>query len=288
MSFAFEAIGTHWNIIIQDEISDHARSDIFKSIQNRINEFDKNYSRFREDSLVTTMSKQCGVFTLPCDAEPLFDLYEKMYRFTEGMMTPLIGRLLEETGYDANYSFQTKTLHTPPAWNEAIEYTFPAITIKQPVLLDVGAAGKGYLVDLIGELLRAQGVQSFSINAGGDILHGDIGGVPIRVALEHPKDTESAIGVAHILNESICGSSGNRRVWGKYHHILNPHTQESPRHIAAVWMIAKTALIADALTTALYFVEPEKLETEFLFEYLVMFKDATVNKSNGFNAELFC
>ncbi|MEK7451977.1 MAG: FAD:protein FMN transferase, partial [Patescibacteria group bacterium] len=71
-------------------------------------------------------------------------------------------------------------------------------------------------------------------------------------------------------------------------HILNPHTQESPRHIAAVWVIAKTALIADALTTALYFVEPEKLETEFLFEYLVMFKDATVNKSNGFNAELFC
>ena len=97
----FEAIGTHWKIQIHDEISDSLRSDIFALVHKRIAEYDKNYSRFRSDSLVTEMSKQIGVYTLPNDAKPMFDLYEQLYRLTNGSVTPLIGNLLEESGYDA-------------------------------------------------------------------------------------------------------------------------------------------------------------------------------------------
>ncbi len=299
MTFEFEAIGTHWKIQIEDEISDSVESDIFNSVRDRIAVYDQHYSRFRSDSLVTEMSQQIGMYELPSDAKPLFDLYERLYRLTNGSVTPLIGRLLEETGYDAQYSLETKPLHVPPTWNDAIEYDFPNIEIKQSVLIDVGAAGKGYLVDLVAGVLHEKGVRSFSINAGGDILHVHVGEgqappldstdhtEPIRVGLEHPDDTSLAIGIAEISNESICGSAGNRRTWGKFHHILDPHTLKSPRHIKAVWVIAKTALLADALTTCLFFVEPEPLQMEFNFEYVILYADNSVKQSDKFRGELF-
>lgn len=283
----FEAIGTHWNITIQDKISDGKQSDIFKLIMDRIAVYDKHYSRFRNDSLVAEMSRHAGEYVLPDDAKPMFDLYEKMYKQTNGSVTPLIGNLLSDAGYDATYSLETKTLYTPPKWEDAIDYIFPRLTIKQPVLIDVGAAGKGYLVDIVSDLLLDQGVASFTINAGGDIVHRDAEEKKIRVGLEHPNDSTSAIGIAQIGNESICGSAGNRRVWNQFHHILDPHTLESPRHISAIWVIAKTGLLADALTTCLFFVEPEMLKMEFSFEYLIIYADLTMRKSTGFNAEIF-
>ncbi len=283
----FEAIGTHWNIAIRDNISDSQKSDIFARVHARIAMYDKHYSRFRDDSLVAEMSRHAGAYTLPEDAKPLFDVYEKLYRMTNGSVTPLIGNLLSDAGYDRTYSLQPKTLHTPPTWNEAMTYRFPELFIKQPVLIDVGAAGKGYLVDLVGDVLRAEGVPSFTINAGGDILNEDAAGQTIRVGLEHPNDPTSVIGVAMIGNESICGSAGNRRAWNQFHHIMDPHSLTSPKHIAAVWVIAKTGLIADALTTCLFFVDPEVMHAECTFEYLIVYADFSLKKSEGFKSELF-
>lgn len=283
----FEAIGTHWKITIHDKISDAKQSDIFKLITDRIAVYDKHYSRFRNDSLVAEMSRCAGEYVLPDDAKPMFDLYEKLYKLTNGSVTPLIGKLLSDAGYDATYSLETKPLHAPLKWEDAIDYMFPRLTIKQPVLLDVGAAGKGYLVDIVGNLMLDQGIASFTINAGGDIVHTDVERKKIRVGLEHPNDSTSAIGVAQIGNESICGSAGNRRTWNQFHHILDPHKLASPKHIAAVWVIAETGLLADALTTCLFFVEPEMLKTPFSFEYLIVYADLTMRRSPGFNAEMF-
>ncbi len=140
--FEFEAIGTHWKIEIFDEISDSRESDIFASVRNRIDVYDKHYSRFRSDSLVTEMSRSIGIYPLPDDAKLMFDLYEKVYRITNGAVTPLIGNLLEETGYDATYSLEPKELHHPPAWRDAINYKFPQLEIKQPVLaFNLGQGG---------------------------------------------------------------------------------------------------------------------------------------------------
>lgn len=287
MTFAFEAIGTHWKIDIHDDLSDQARSDIFSCVQDRIETYDKNYSRFRADSLVTEMSQRAGVFTLPDDAKPLFDLYEKLFKLTNGLVTPLIGNLLSSAGYDATYSFKTKPLHVPPTWDEALGYAFPKLEIKQPVLLDVGAAGKGYLIDLIAEFLLTLDLHSFVINAGGDILHVCPDNVLTRVALEDPCDTTKAIGVVQIGRESICGSAGNRRVWESFHHIINPFTLTSPNHISAVWVIANSALLADALTTCLFFTEPEILAKEFDFQYVILRADYSVDVSKNFKGELF-
>jgi len=244
--FAFEAIGTAWEIEIWGDALSAKKA--MRIVHARIETFSKSYSRFRPDSLVTRMSKEAGTYTLPDDARPMLDLYKQLYDITGGRMTPLIGSVLEEAGYDAGYSLKPKTLHQPLSWDECLGYDFPYLTVKRPVMLDFGAMGKGYLVDITGAILRDQGFKEFVINAGGDILHKGV--EPVQVGLEHPSDTTQAIGIATIKDQALCGSAGNRRVWASFTHIIDPVTLASPQAIRAVWAVADSALLADALTTA--------------------------------------
>jgi thiamine biosynthesis lipoprotein len=282
----FEAIGTRWEIDATAPIDQQTFETILTAVQQRIAEFDHVYSRFKLDSVVTKMSQEAGTYLLPPDAEPLFKLYRKLYDLTAGAFTPFIGDLLTAAGYDREYSLISKKLPTVKDWS-AIAFTPPELEIKTPVLLDFGAAGKGYLIDLVAAVLKKHTVTDFTIDAGGDILHQSDERKPLRVGLEHPENLSQAIGVVTLSEGSICGSAGNRRNWGTFHHTINPHTQSSPKHILATWVTAETAFLADALATCLYFVEPATLEAEFDFEYLLLDPTYQVKKSANFPAELF-
>jgi thiamine biosynthesis lipoprotein len=202
-------------------------------------------------------------------------------------MTPLIGQTLVQAGYDAEYSLKPGKLTTPPEWDEVLKYNFPNLTLKKPALLDFGAVGKGYLVDIIGELLESQGVASFCINAGGDILYKTATGVKLDVALEHPANPDMGIGVAHLKNQSLCGSAANRRAWVDFHHIINPATLTSPKELSAVWVVADSGLLADALTTALFFVDQSVLQKHFDFAYALVSEDMSLAHSANFPAVFF-
>jgi thiamine biosynthesis lipoprotein len=280
--FVFDAIGTHWVIDVSEgkELTEG-------KIKARIEDFDKKYSRFRADSLVTQMAQKPGTYILPPDSKQLFDLYHKLYTLTDGYMTPLVGTLLSDAGYDKDYSFEEKPLTEVPAWEDTLLYKFPDLMVRKHVLMDVGACGKGYLIDLIGEMLEKEGITEYCIDAGGDIRYRNTNDEILRVGLEHPDDTSQAIGVVELRNKSICGSAGNRRVWGRFHHIMNPKTRESVENIKAVWVVADTTLLADGLSTALFFTKAETLQKEFDFEYVLLFPDYTIEKSENFPGELF-
>jgi thiamine biosynthesis lipoprotein len=284
-TWQFEAIGTHWQIdIVLDETKIHS---LQVSIVNRIEQFDRSYSRFRSDSLVHAMSTQAGIYTLPEDAQKMMHLYETMYKLSGGNVTPLIGRALEEAGYTASYSLQPQKIHTPESWEKSIEYHHPQLLVKQPSLLDFGAAGKGYLVDIISEMIAAAGALAYCVDGGGDMFYFNTETTNLPVGLEDPLDDSRAIGIVSLHNKAICGSAGNKRQWRTYHHILDPRTLKSPDHIQAIWAVADSALIADGMTTCLYFMEPEKLTHYFDFEYLIVYKDGTFAQSARLPVELF-
>jgi thiamine biosynthesis lipoprotein len=283
----FEAIGTPWSIDIYEPVSDADWTALKQAIANRIEAFDHHYSRFRPDSLITRMAEQAGTYELPTNAEPLFDLYRQLYGLTNGTVTPLIGQTLSDAGYDAAYSLKPGNPTPPPAWDEVLEYNHPRLTLKTPALLDVGAAGKGYLVDLVSELLEGAGVSAYCVDAGGDLRYRHPSGQSLRVGLEHPADPSKAIGVAELQNASLCGSAPNRRAWAGYHHVLNPRTLDSPRHLAAVWVAAGSTLLADALTTALFFVDAERLAGYYEFEYAIVQADGSLSYSAAFPATFF-
>lgn len=287
ITYNFEAIGTGWSIDVLDHLSEENKQSLLGKIRERIELFDKTYSRFRKDSLVVEMSKKSGAYNLPPDALPLLALYKQLYHITDGAVTPLIGDVLSDAGYDASYSLQPRPLHHPNQWEDVLDYTYPKLTMKKPAILDFGAAGKGYLTDIIGELLSKNDIHNYCIDASGDFLYKSSEKKPLRIGLEHPENPKQVIGVAEITEGSLCGSAGNRRKWQGFHHIISPHTLKSPTHIAAVWVIAQTGLIADALTTSLFFTVPDKLEHYFDFKYVIVHTDYTIKKSHDFPGEFF-
>jgi FAD:protein FMN transferase len=281
-SMTFEAIGTRW--IIDIPLSSHTE-EVENAVRTRIEAFDKVYSRFREDSLVTEISQRAGTYTMPEDFEPMITLYKELYDITGGLMTPLVGQLLSDLGYDKEYSFARKEDPLPsPKWEDCISWESPRLVVKKPILLDFGAIGKGYLIDMVGQILEAQSISSYTIDAGGDILHK---GSPIRIGLENPRNPNEVIGVTEIENGSICGSSGNRRTWANIHHIVDPIKMTSPSHIEALWVTSTSAMLSDALSTALFFTTAKNLTQRYTFEYLLLKPDFSIEKSDNFSGDIF-
>lgn len=281
----FEAIGTSWEIWLV--CSEKARAKVEKQIHNRIDVFDKNYSRFRSDSLVTKISKRSGTYNLPSDAQELLDFYHKLYRLSKGSVTPLVGNMMEQIGYDAHYSLVPQTsLDEVSSWEEALTYNAHTITLKKPVLLDVGAAGKGYLVDCVADVIEAAGIEGYLIDAGGDMLRRGLGKTE-RIGLENPFNPTEAIGVFMLGDGSICASATQRRAWGDWHHIVDPHKLQPAEDVVATWVVAERAMWADGLATALFFCNPDQLRSACNFDYVRIFKDGHAEYSNAFKNALF-
>lgn len=288
LSHSFKAIGTTWHIDFKNTGAHTDAAGVFTDIVARVEQFEQTYSRFRKDSLVSMIAEKEGVYVLPPDARILFLMYRKLYDITKGKVTPLIGQTLIDTGYDASYSLIPKEIIKPTLlWDNVMKYDEKTniLTTHVPVQLDFGALGKGYIVDIVSQMILDAGIQEFTVDAGGDMHHR--GSESLRVGLEHPENPEQVIGVAEIVQGSICGSSGNRRKWNKYHHIINPETQESPVEIIALWVTADSTMLADGLTTALFFADGKKLQEEFSFEYVIVHANGSAYVSPHFPGSLF-
>lgn len=282
--FSFEAIGTRWSIEI--EASDEDEQRLHQAIMRKIETFDATYSRFRADSFISKFS-EAGEYPMPIDGFVLLEFYKMLYGVTGGKVTPLVGSLMNEIGYDPTYSFKVTNPVAPPAWEDAMSYTETTLTVKKPIVLDVGAAGKGYLVDLIAEELLTHRIDNFTIDAGGDIRHHSVKNDEVRIGLENPFNTEQVIGVVALKNGSICASSGSRRKWGTYHHIIDPVTLQSPSEVVATWVVADDAMVADGIATALFFVPASLLQKQTNFKYAVLSADQTLDYSADFPAEMY-
>ncbi len=284
----FLATGTRWQVDFLDNIPLNKLKEIESILKARAEEFETTYSRFRENTLVSNMSKEEGVYELPPDGQSLFDTYWELAKATDENFSPLVGKLLVDAGYDKELSFLKKNeLEKLPKIASVLDYTFPKVTVKKPWQLDFGAAGKGYLVDILGTILEEMGITDFCVDAGGDMLHRTSGDRVLRVGLENPEDANQVIGVAEIDSQSICGSSGNRRRWSNFHHIINPTALLSPTTILSTWVIADSTMLADGLATCLFFSPAKRLLEHFTFDYLILNSDFTIEKSDNFKAELF-
>lgn len=281
-SLTFEAIGTHWQI----DTAEPLPAALVTALNTRIDRFDRDWSRFRADSLVARISAEPGRWTLPDDAGLLFELYRALYEATDGAVSPLIGRSLEHLGYDQAYSLRPAGRGIPaPHWSDAIAWDGTHLTTLRPVTLDIGAAGKGYLVDIVSGMLRSAGFRDHVIDASGDLRHRGAGS--IRVALEHPLDPTKAIGVVTLAGRALCASASNRRAWGDgLHHILDATTGQPTRSVIATWVVADDALTADGLATALFFRDADRFR-EFDFEHARLFADGRVEFSPGLTEEVF-
>lgn len=149
--FSFEGIGTHWEISTSSILA----LEVQRQLLGTVADYDHTYSRFRPDSLVSALQRGPGSISLPGHSVALRDLYEALYRITGGSMTPLIGNSLNRLGYDAGYTLvPSGAPEGAVKWEDVLEWSGTTVSGKVTLVLDVGAAGKGQLVDLLGEVLR--------------------------------------------------------------------------------------------------------------------------------------
>ena len=332
------ALGT--GIIISSSVP------ISQRVEQRVCDFVEEYesvlSRFRADSLVSRMAcaSAGGDFEFPTWAGPLFALYSEFYAATHGAFDACIGADLLALGYNNSVKFVPESTVSASEnsgsvsggwanYRRALPVTWADISqdggsatlhTNQPVQLDFGAAGKGYFVDLVTQIIKEElGSDSpadsdshadfdFLVNAGGDMRacfseEND----QIKVALENPFDTTQAVAVASIASGALCASSAARRRWkvkdasGFESNLIATHLINALDGIPACDLCASWAYVpsktcdfptayADALATALFVSQENDLQKIVQItsaEFAVMLPNKTLRKTCAFPAHFF-
>ena len=128
--------------------------------------------------------------------------------------------------------------------------------------LDLGAIGKGAVVDHLADWLAERGYSRFLLEAGGDVLVSGLkpDGTQWRIWIRHPRSADAPLAIVTIgaAGERVAlATSGDyerfmERGGVRYHHILNPVTGHPDSDAVSVSVIAGSAIEADALATALF------------------------------------
>jgi thiamine biosynthesis lipoprotein len=184
---------------------------------------------------------------------------------TGGRFNPAIGGLIDLWGF---HTSDFPVVGPPPAAADidrivshrpsTLDIHIDGLTLRSDnpyVQLDFGGLAKGYAVDLAIRRLRALGIDSAIVNAGGDLRamgrHGDR---PWRVAIRKPGG--GVIGAVEVHGDEALFTSGNYERFRqdqlqRYPHILDPHSGWPVEGVASATVITNEGIVADAAATAL-------------------------------------
>lgn len=185
---------------------------------------------------------------------------------TDGAFDPTIGRRMETIGFNRNHRtgliFRSDDgLGAPVTHGDVhIDDEARTITLQRPLTLDLGAVAKGFAIDMAARELAA--FTNFAIDAGGDVFMAgrNANDLPWSIGIRHPRIPDQLMGTIPVSERAVCTSGDyERRSSGTNgpHHILSPRSGASARECASVTVVASSAMLADALSTAAFVLGPE-------------------------------
>lgn len=131
---------------------------------------------------------------------------------------------------------------------------------REGMEVTMGGIAKGYAVDRACEVLMSRGLENALVDIGGDIRA--IGMTPWRIGIADPRTTEGLLGVIDLVNRSVATSGDYQRYLligaERIHHIISPRTGDPARESISVTIIAEDSLTADALSTGVFVMGPER------------------------------
>jgi thiamine biosynthesis lipoprotein len=114
------------------------------------------------------------------------------------------------------------------------------------MILDLGGIAKRYAIEKAQEKLRAKGIRSALINAGGDIsvIGNKPDGTPWRIGVQHPRKPDGLLAKITLDQWNTVETSGDYQRYFikdgvRYAHIIDPHTGLQPQEIASVTLVSK-------------------------------------------------
>jgi thiamine biosynthesis lipoprotein len=131
--------------------------------------------------------------------------------------------------------------------------------------MDMGAYAKGYIVDRAIDEIKAKGITSAMVNAGGDLYAlGNKGDRKWRVAIKHPDTNDEFLSIINISDTALATSGDYERFFEqngqRYIHIFDANTGKNPKYYRSVSVIAEDTETADAMATVFFLLPPRLVE----------------------------
>jgi thiamine biosynthesis lipoprotein len=222
-------------------------------------EVEARCSRFDRQSELSQLSATVG------KSVPVSDVVFETLRFavqiadlSAGAFDPVVGGAMIARGFNRHYA--TGEI-TPLPGNIDSAATFRdvsldpdarTVTLERPLALDLGGVAKGLAIDLAAKELES--IRNFSIDAGGDLYLGGTNddGEEWSVGIRHPRKDHKVIEIIRVSDKAVCTSGDYER--GP--HLLDPKDGSQAAGIASATVIAPTAMLADAASTAAFVMGP--------------------------------
>lgn len=151
---------------------------------------------------------------------------------------------------------------------------------------------KGFVVDETVGRLVAEGAERVLVDAGGDMATG-AGGGPWRVGVEDPHGRAELVETLRLDRGGVATSGDYVQAFTRdrrHHHVIDPRTGRSPLDVSSVTVTAGSAMMADALSTTVMVLGPEKglrfLDAHPGAEGLVVTKSGHRLRTEGFGGRL--
>jgi len=267
----FLALGTINHI----KIFDGGKENAIEEVVERVLEIDDRMSAFKPQSDISKLTRNAGqgfqevhkdTFELIHKATQFGDLSNGAFDITIRPLVQLwgIGKKGDFVPTDSEIQEVLKLVNY-----RDIELDPKTLTIalkRSGQALDLGGIAKGFAADEVKRILLESSVKSALINLGGNVM--TIGHKPDgqswQIGIQNPlAPTGQYLGVLRAVNQTIVTSGSNEQFFIKdsvrYHHILDPRTgRPAQSSLLSVTAVCTCSVDADALTTALFILGPEK------------------------------
>jgi len=124
--------------------------------------------------------------------------------------------------------------------------------LDEKLQLNLDGVGKGFAVEEARKVLRKRGVKSAMIDMRSSIA---VIGQPWKIGIKHPRRKNAILEVITLEGGEAVSTSGD---YEQGRHIINPKTGKPAILCQAVTVVARDAGWADALSTGIFVLGPEK------------------------------
>lgn len=234
---------------------------------------DARMSEWKETSPLAAVNREAGrrPVPVPADLRAVVQRGADIANLTSGAFDPTWAALWglwdfrspdPEVPSAADISTRTALVdHSRLVIDEAAGTVFlPAEGMK----IGLGGIAKGHALDRSVELLEGLGVDSFMIQAGGQVAaRGRRGARPWRIGVRDPRGGRDDVWASLDLENASASTSGDYESYFvrdgvRYHHILDPRTGRPSTGTWSVTVLSPDATLADALSTAFMVMDPEE------------------------------
>lgn len=232
---------------------------------------------YRDTSEVMQLNRRAGQEPVEVE-EGLFRLLERAVALSEatgGAFDITAGQLSKIWGFYRRQGTMPSAdeiavaLATVGSRHLQLDPSTRSVRFRQPGLeLNLGAIGKGYTLDRIADALAAGGIGDFLLHGGNSsvLARGERQNSEFRVqrslppgwsvALRHPLKPEIRLAEFWLRDQAL-GTSGSGTQFFHHHgkrygHIIDPRSGWPAEQVLSATVIAPTAELADALSTAFY------------------------------------